>query len=197
MARKTTRLQTIALDSMKTWIHKKILEIAEPPRAESCDDKIECIVSKALDWRRDYTTALTMALGFKTEQDYQSALDALQKRIDEEDAKGKDLLRTLFSTVNADEFNNAAQDLFQADILLGQHVFLKKIQRVFSYLNGTLTDQNELRHITPLTKNSDTANLFDILKDQGTFDEWQNLIAKLPKTRRTLYKNHWDTLNPS
>ncbi len=197
MPSKTARLQTIALDAMKVWIQQQILETTEPEKEKSCDGSVQCVVNQTLDWRRDYTTALSMALNFKGVQDYDFAISILQKRIDDENSKTTEYLKDLINAPNQVEFNSAAQDLMLCDVLMGQRVFLEKVNRVFSYLNGTLTKQDELKHITPDGKNWMTGSLFSILKDQGTFDEWQNLIGELPKTRRNLYKSHWDTLNPS
>lgn len=197
MPTKQTRLQTIAADAMKTWIQRQILEIAQPPSAKSCDDQTGCVVKNAFDWRRDYIAMLTLALNFKTAKDYSVALTEMRARHKTQDEAREKSFADMFRAHSREEFNENAADYLNPHILQCQIIDLEKIERVFSYLNGTIANQDDLKHINPDGKNWMTGSLFTILNDQGTFDEWQDLIKKLPKKRNALYSNHWNTFNPS
>lgn len=189
-----TRLDVIATRTTRTWIDQQILETTAPPSAEACEDRVECVVNKAVDWRRDYIAALNLARTFNSVAEYDDALDALSRNHDVVQAQAYDAVRGAINAVNAAEFDDAVRAILAPATLIGQKVFLEKIRRVSMYLQGGLTEPDDFKHIRPGLGGS-TQNLFKIMQDDGTFDEWRGLIDKLSGPQAKIYAAH--IKNPS
>lgn len=173
----TARLHDIACQTLKVWIEQQILETAQPPSNATCEDQVECVVNKAIDWRRDYISALTTALSFSTLAEYDSAINILGSKARSGKSQISQHIRDAADSTNSEDFNDAAQALLSPMAFSAQEIFLGKVRRIFIYLNGNLSTQEDFKHIS-LKPDSMTGSLFTIMQQNNVIDEWRALVSK-------------------
>lgn len=183
-----SRLHDIAAQTMKTWIERQILETAQPLGNAVCEDQVECVVNQAINWRRDYIAALTAARNFNTLADYDSALNHLQADIRRKEADRDKAFKGLNSVRSSEDFNDVANAILSPMALSNREIFLQKVRRVFVYLHGKMENPEDFKHIG--TPEGYSRNLLTIMKEQGTLDEWKDLINRLPGPTKATYTQH-------
>lgn len=167
------RLQQIAIAAYKEWVDLEIIHTTPSPAPqEACDDQVKCLVNVAIDWRRDYVAALTSARDYQSIDDFDRALEVLQKRTAEQTAEMKTYIHDAATAHTSIEFAIAATAMLSSFPTMAQCAFMNKIKVAFAYAHGDYDGPQPYAH---------QALFEDIMKKQGTFEEWQTLrTARAP-----------------
>lgn len=178
----TTRIENIANEVMKEFIGLELLKRYKI-KPEACQDKIQCLVTKHMNFDEARMNILLKTLTFKNMEDYDREYNRLRKL--HENHKLKTSVTAAATARTSDKFEEAVIGITTPFIIIAQEGEIMDMAFTYAFLAGTpeagrkYFPQINPAYLMPGSILDDARKeVLSILDEKGYRQEWEALVAE-------------------